>query len=93
MYLMVMLQSKLKCFPVLSGVLCLLVFLLYIYDIVEHLTSHIKLFADDRLLFRTIESVAYTVDSVADTVDRVADTLALQNYFSVNCHSGPGNGK
>ena len=51
--------------------------------------SYIKLFADDRLLFRTIESVADTVDSVADTVDRVADTLALQNYFSVNCHSGP----
>ena len=54
--------------------LALLIFLVYINDIGENITSHIKLFVDDCLLFRTIESVADTVDSVADTVDSVADT-------------------
>ena len=45
-----------------------LMFLLYIKDIGENVTSNIKLFADDCLLFRTI-----------DTVDIFADTVALQN--------------
>ena len=53
-------------------VLTPLMFLLYINDIGENVTSHIKLFADDCLLFRTI-------GSVADTVDSVDDTIALQN--------------
>ena len=52
-----------------------LMFLLYINDTGEHLTSHIKLFVDDYLLLRTTESVADTVDSVTDTVDSVADTV------------------
>ena len=52
-----------------------LMLLLYINDIEENLTSHIKLFVDDCLVFRTIESVADTVDSVADTVDSIADTV------------------
>ena len=53
----------------------LLIFLLYINDIRENITSHIKLFADDCQLFRTIDSVADTVDCVTDTVDSVADTV------------------
>ena len=43
-------------------VLALLIFLLYINDIGENITSHIKLFADDCQLFRTIDSVADTVE-------------------------------
>ena len=42
--------------------LALLIFLLYINDIGENITSHIKLFADDCQLFRTIDSVADTVE-------------------------------
>ena len=55
--------------------LALLIFLVYINNSGENITSRIKLFIDDCLLFRTIESVADTVDSVAETVDSVADTV------------------
>ena len=71
---MVMLHIKFKCFPAFP-VLALLIFILYINVIGENITPHIKLFADDCQLFRTIDSVADTVDSVADTVDSVADTV------------------
>ena len=56
-------------------VLALLILILYLNDIGENITSHIKLFADDCQLFRTIDTVADTVGSVADTVDSVADTV------------------
>ena len=35
--------------------------LLHVNDIGENITSHVKLFADDCQLFRTIESVANAV--------------------------------
>ena len=41
--------------------LALLIFLVYINGIRENITSYIKLFADDCLLFRTTESVVVTV--------------------------------
>ena len=59
-------------------VLAPLMFLLYINDIGENITSYIKLFVDDHLLFRTIESVA--------------DTVALQNDLC-KMSLWPGNGK
>ena len=42
-------------------ILALLIFLVYINGIRENITSYIKLFADDCLLFRTTESVVNTV--------------------------------
>ena len=55
-----------------------LMFLAYINNIGENITLHIKIFGDDCLLFRTIESVA--------------DSVALQTYLC-KCHPGPGNDK
>ena len=40
-----------------------LIFLLYINNIRENITPHIKLFSDDCLLFTTIESVADSVQN------------------------------
>ena len=69
--------------PVLSGVpqgtvLGPLIFLLYINDIVAGISSSLRLFGDDCLLYRTIKSIE--------------DSIILQRDF--NCYlNGPQSGK
>ena len=73
-----------------------LMLLLYINNIGENITSHIKLFTDDCLLFRTIDSVADTValqNYLCSGQLTVSLTQLLLKVISVKCYSGPGNGK